>query len=161
MAAKKAAKPAAKKTAAAKNTTTPTKLDRINVSDYELWGKLVKTWATGKDYVKNGKSYLPKPTSIDELKKQCKAAGITITIPTRYTGDITYAQGDEHTVLIRLPPAALVADSEKLLGAEGTVYSLPPFYKRIFQNVDPLVPSNQKLKVHAERIGDYSMSACM
>ena len=156
MAVKKAAKTAAKKKA-----VTATKLDRINVSDYELWGKLVKTWATGKDYVKNGKTYLPKPTTIDELKKQCKAAGLTITIPARYKGKIKYAQGNEHTVLIRLPPAVLVADSEVVLGAEGTVYSLPPFYKRIFQNVDPLVPNNQKLKVHAERIGDYSMSACM
>jgi len=156
-----AAKKAAKKKAAASNTTAATKLDRINVSDFELWGKLVKTWATGRDYVKNGKTYLPKPTSIADLKKQCKAAGLTITIPARYKGKIKYAQSNEHTVLIRLPPAVLVADSEELLGAEGTVYSLPPFYKRIFQNVDPLVPNNQKLKVHAERIGDYSMSACM
>ena len=38
-------------------------VERMMVGSYEQWGKLVKTWATGKDYVKNGNKY-PRPSSI-------------------------------------------------------------------------------------------------
>ena len=34
--------------------TEPVNMVPVN---YENWGKLVKTWATGKDYVQNGHPY--------------------------------------------------------------------------------------------------------
>ena len=119
---------------------------------FDLWGELVKKWAKGE---------APRPTTVDELVKQCTAAGVTIEIPKRYYANpVQFAQADENTVLIRLPPDALVRDSEERLKREDMTYALPAFYKRIFQNVNPVIPQNEKLKVHAERIGDYSMSAC-
>ena len=135
-------------------------IERITIGSYEQWGKLVKTWATGKDYVKNGRDYLKPPKSIDEFKQQCAWAGVDAVVPDHYK-DVQYATAGVDTVLIRLPNATLIADSEALLNTPGDTYMLPPFYKRIFQNVDPSIPENEKLKVHAERIGDYSMNACM
>jgi hypothetical protein len=119
---------------------------------FDLWGELVKKWAKGE---------APRPSTVDELVQQCTDAGVTIDIPRRYFANpVQFAQADENTVLIRLPPDKLVRDSEERLMQADMTYALPPFYKRIFQNVNPVIPQNEKLKVHAERIGDYSMSAC-
>jgi hypothetical protein len=132
-------------------------IERITVGSYYQWGKLVKTWATGKDYVKNGHKY-PKPSSIEELKEQCAKAAVDATIPDHYKY-IKFAEGDVDTVVIRLPNATMIAESEAKLEAPGSEYGLPPFYRAIFQNAAPVVPD--KLKLHAERIGDYSMNACL
>ena len=35
-----------------------------------------------------------------------------------------------------------------------------PFYKRLFNGMDPVIPEAEKFKVHAERIGDYTISLC-
>jgi hypothetical protein len=132
-------------------------IERITVGSYEQWGKLVKTWATGKDYVKNGHDYLKRPTSIDELKQQCALAGVDAVIPDHYK-DLYYAEADVDTVLIRLPNPTLIAESEAMLETPGSEYPIPRFYRAIFQNAGAVVPD--KLKLHAERIGDYSMSNC-
>ena len=132
-------------------------IERITVGSYEQWGKLVKTWATGKDYVKNGQKY-PKPSSIAELKQQCAWAGVVAVIPAHYAA-IKFAEGDVDTVVIRLPNATMIAESEAMLEAPGSEYSLPPFYRAVFQNATPVVPD--KLRLHAQRIGDYSMNACL
>jgi hypothetical protein len=132
-------------------------IERITVGSYEQWGKLVKTWATGKDYVKNGHKY-PRPSSIDELKEQCALAAVDAVIPDHYKY-IKYAEGDVDTVVIRLPNPTMLADSEAILETAGSEYLLPRFYRAIFQNAPAVIPD--KLKLHAERIGDYSMSNCM
>ena len=120
---------------------------------FDLWGALVKRWAKGEQ---------PHPKTVDELMQQCKEAGVLIKIPDRYhKNPVKFAQADENTVLIRLPPAELVKESEQILKVESNGYRLPPFYKRIFQNVNPVIPVADRLKVHNERIGDYSMSNCM
>ena len=120
---------------------------------FDLWGALVKRWARREQ---------PYPTTVDELIKQCNDAGVTIKIPERYhRNPVQFAQADENTILIRLPPAALLTDSEQMLSVENNAYRLPPFYKRIFQNVNPIIPASDRLKVHNERIGDYSMAACL
>ena len=71
------------------------RIERLQVSNHERWGKLVKTWATGTNYLE-----------------------------------------DDDT------------------------YPLPPFYKRLFNGIDPVIPEQDKFKVHAERIGDYTLSLC-
>ena len=120
---------------------------------FDLWGALVKRWARHEQ---------PHPKTVDELVNQCKDAGVNIKVPDRYRKNpVRFAQADENTVLIRLPPAELVKDSEQILKVESNAYQLPPFYKRIFQNVNPVIPVADRLKVHNERIGDYSMSNCM
>ena len=120
---------------------------------FDLWGALVKRWAKHEQQT---------PKTVDELIKQCKDAWVTIKIPDRYhKNPVQFAQADENTILIRLPPAELVKDSEQMLKVENNAYRLPPFYKRIFQNVNPIIPVADRLKVHDERIGDYSMAACL
>ena len=42
----------------------------------------------------------------------------------------------------------------------GATYPLPPFYKRLFNGMDPVIPEDEKFRVHAERIGDYTISNC-
>ena len=133
-------------------------VERITVGSYEQWGKLVKTWATGRDYVKNGHDYLKRPTTIDELKQQCATAGVDAVVPDHYKY-IKYCEGDVDTVVIRLPNPTMIADSEAVLETPGSEYRLPPFYRIVFQNAAPVV--QDKLKLHAERIGDYSMNNCM
>ena len=54
----------------------------------------------------------------------------------------------------------MIEDSESLLSQPGSTYPLPPFYKRLFNGVDPVIPESEKFKVHAERIGDYTISLC-
>ena len=61
---------------------------------------------------------------------------------------------------VRLPPKVMIADSEALLDEPGATYPLPPFYKRLFNGIDPVIPEEEKLRVHAERIGDYTISVC-
>ena len=60
--------------------------------------------------------------------------------------------------MVRLPPAVAIADSEEKLSQPGATYPLPPFYKRLFNGMDPVIPEAEKFKVHAERIGDYTIS---
>ncbi len=62
--------------------------------------------------------------------------------------------------VVRLPPAVAIADSEEKLSKPGATYPLPPFYKRLFNGMDPVIPEAEKFKVHAERIGDYTISFC-
>jgi len=123
------------------------------VPRFDLWGALVKRWARNE---------APRPKTVDELIAQCKAAGVNVEIPQRYFANpVQFAQADENTILIRLPPGVLLTDSEQILKGEDNAYRLPPFYKRIFQNVNPVIPIADRIKVHNERIGDYSMSNCM
>lgn len=49
---------------------------------------------------------------------------------------------------------------EELLQQPGKSYPIPDFYKRIFSGVDPIIPEKDTMKVHAERIGDYTISLC-
>jgi len=100
---------------------------------FDLWGALVKRWA---------KNEAPRPKTVDDLVKQCKDAGVNVEIPKRYYANpVQFAQADENTILIRLPPEVLLKDSEQILKAEDMSYRLPPFYKRIFQNVNPVIPA--------------------
>src|SRR5947207_15632877 len=113
-------------------------LQRITIADYQAWGNLVKTWATGVDHINNGSSY-PRPQSLAELVAQCAACNVGLTVPARIPS-LTLVQGDENTLVVKLPAKAMVLDSETELAKPGTTYSLPSFYQRVFQNVAPNVP---------------------
>ena len=58
--------------------------------------------------------------------------------------------------MVRLPPKVMIEDSEALLNKPGSTYPLPPFYKRLFNGIDPVIPEEREVQVHAERIGDYT-----
>jgi hypothetical protein len=67
---------------------------------------------------------------------------------------------DQETILVKLPPKVMIEDSESLLSQPGSTYPLPPFYKRLFNGLDPVISEEDKFRVHAERIGDYTISLC-
>jgi hypothetical protein len=132
----------------------------IRDEDIEKWGLLIKTWATGVNKLGNGGAY-PIPQSVQELKDQMTAAGMTgFVIPPRI-GAVQFSQYNLQVLYIRLPPKAAIEENEQKLNG-GAPYVLRSFYKRIYDQGGPgNIPQNEKLKVHAERIGDYTMSACM
>ena len=47
---------------------------------------LVKTWATGTNYLDDGNNY-PLPTTMDEFKEQLAKAQVFATVPERFTQD--------------------------------------------------------------------------
>ncbi len=120
------------------------RIERLQVTNHERWGKLVKTWATGNNY-------------LDDDKRA--KAQVFATVPDRFT-QIKFVSSDQETILVRLPPKVMIADSEALLNEPGATYPLPPFYKRLFNGIDPVIPEEEKFRVHAERIGDYTISVC-
>src|SRR4029079_6687456 len=81
------------------------------------------------------------------------------TVPDRFK-HITFVKQEQDTITVKLPPKVMIEDSEAALNQPGATYPLPPFYKRLFNGMDPVIPEREKFKVHAERIGDYTISAC-
>jgi hypothetical protein len=132
--------------------------ERVQITNFERWGKLIKTWATGRDYLQDGHAY-PVPRTLNELKEQCSRAQVGARIPECITG-LQVVQMNTETLVIRLPPKEGLEDSEARLAA-GSAYMIPAFYKRVFNGQDPKIPEGDKLKFHAERIGDYTIGNCI
>jgi hypothetical protein len=155
----------------------------IGQNDFAAWGKLVKTWATGKNYVDHVMTEanpvptteemppkFPKPKSFGEFVDQCVEAHVglvfadgldTPVLRTEGMGLIVM-QGDEDVFVLRVPPRAILLDHERRV-IDGKLYPLPPFYQRIFGV--PSAPGEQdttvkKMTIHAERIGDYTLNTC-
>ena len=158
---------------------------RINVTDSEAWGKLVKTWATGKNYVDHPATDVepvpteeeippkyPKPTSFPDFVAQTVRAKVGLVFED---GQDTPVRGDEaigfvllqatsDTSVLRLPAKEKIEESEsKLLGGER--YLLPSFYERIFDRPAGIVDEQVKtalqiMQLHAERVGEYTINTC-
>lgn len=134
------------------------RIERLQITNHERWGKLVKTWSTGRNYLEDDNEY-PVPTTMEEFKEQLAKAQVFATVPERFK-HIRFVTSDQETLLLKLPPKVMIEDSEAMLNEAGSTYPIPPFYKRLFNGLDPVIPENEKFKVHAERIGDYTMSLC-
>jgi hypothetical protein len=134
------------------------RIERLQVTNHERWGKLVKTWATGTNYLEDENAY-PLPETVDEFKEQLAKAQVFATVPERFK-HIKFVAQEQDTITVKLPPKVMIEDSEALLNQPGSTYPLPPFYKRLFNGIDPVIPEAEKFKVHAERIGDYTLSLC-
>jgi hypothetical protein len=149
-------------------------IERFGITNFEKWGNLVKTWATGVNKLGDGNpvSDYPIPTDLLQFTAQCVKAGVGATIPP-YVTHVKFVQAGIQgqqvvdaptiaTLLFRLPPKELVEDSEAML-IGGASYTIPGFYNRIFgQPAGPTIPTDVAgiMKLHAERIGDYTMSVC-
>jgi hypothetical protein len=133
-------------------------IERMVVTNHERWGNLVKTWSTGKNYLGDDNEY-PLPETVDEFKEQLVKAQVFMTVPERFK-QIKFVAQEQDTIVVRLPPKVMIADSEERLSQPGATYPLPPFYKRLFNGMDPVIPEDEKFRVHAERIGDYTISLC-
>src|SRR5260370_7015345 len=132
------------------------RIERMQVTTDERWGKVVKTWATGSNYLEDDNEY-PTPATMDEFKGQLAKAQVFATVRERFT-QIKFVSSDQETILVRLPPKVMIADSEALLNEPGATYPLPPFYKRLFNGIDPVIPEEEKFRLHAERISDYTIT---
>ena len=86
-------------------------LERMQVTNHERWGNLVKTWSTGKNYLDDDNEY-PIPTTVDEFKEQLAKAQVFMTVPDRFT-KVNFVAQEMDTIVVRLPPAFAIADSEE------------------------------------------------
>ncbi len=154
---------------------------RINVSDNRIWGLLVKTWATGKNYVRHVPTAaqpfptavevppeFPKPTSFKDMVTQCTKAGVTLVFedgnlrpainPDEPMGFVL-VQVTSDTSILRLPAPEKIAESEQFL--TNNDYVLPTFYKDLFGKSPPSLPVEQKAVLHAQRVGEYTINTCL
>ena len=138
-------------------------MERVDILDDITWGKLVKTWATGRSYLDNG--YLPPnfPRSIKEFNDQCAAAtsstsNIITKVPDSIVG-IVVLQYSPNVLSLRLPPKQMVEAAEKDM-KDGADYPIPQFYNDFYERSLELDGVDEKLKFHAARIGDYSIRNC-
>lgn len=135
--------------------TEPVNMIPVN---YENWGKLVKSWATGEDYLQDGHHY-PVPENLDVLRQQLRMAQTGLELPARIQ-NLQVVRGRSDTLLLRLPPADLIKASEQRLETQD--YSLPAFYGAAYdgQAATPLPDRAARLQFHAQRIGDYTIANC-
>ncbi len=153
---------------------------RINVTNHQNWGRLVKSWATGKNYVDHditdqnpvppasvGPLKYPKPTSFEDFVEQCKKAEVGLF----FQGDQNEAvignegmgfvllQVTSDTAVLRLHAKEKIEESEaKLANIE---YFLPDFYSRVFGKApEPQGTLTRKMTLHAERVGEYTINTC-
>lgn len=135
--------------------------DRFMVDDYVKWGKLVKSWATGKNYVDPPKAALPLPRTLAELKDQCDSIGLVVQIPASLTG-VAMMQYSPDILIVKLPPKSLVEAVEAEIG-QGAAYQIPRVYDEFYGRYGaPLRLPDQatKMEFHAARIGEYSINHC-
>lgn len=126
--------------------------------NYENWGKLLKTWSTGRNYLEDGNDY-QVPTTLAELKAQLELAQTGLELPARITAlQVVVAPSD--TLVLRVPPADALLAAEAILATED--YALPPFYSDHFAGLapTPLPDAAARLRFQAQRIGDYSIANC-
>jgi hypothetical protein len=87
-------------------------------------------------------------------------AGVTITtMPANYT-NVVIVQGNPQTMVLRLPPIDTLQSSEDDL-LNGVVYAVPGFYSTLFGGspIPPTAPPDI-MKLHANRIGEYTLNVC-
>jgi hypothetical protein len=131
---------------------------QIAAADELKWGKLVRSWATGKSEFPNEipDAKLRVPTDLADLKAQCAKVGVSITIPASFKGLVVIQQSPE-TLVLRLPSAKMVKEALEDLSAPANGYKLPHFYTTF----GPVrVPPQDKEKFQALRIGDYTIGSC-
>ena len=68
-------------------------IERLQVTNHERWGRLVKTWATGTNYLDDDHEY-PLPTSMEEFKEQLAKAQVFATVPERFK-QIQFGEANE------------------------------------------------------------------
>jgi len=101
-----------------------------------------------------------------EFSQKLAAAGVNHKIPGQYDY-VIILQGDEKTMLIRLPPADILQGSEDDL-LNGNTYRIPYFYAPLYgqpPGTPATVPNGQAqqaevMTLHANRIGEYTLNTC-
>ena len=131
---------------------------KLEISDDILWGKLVKSWATGSNYISPGRPAPAIPRTMEDLLTQASEIGLTITFPDGMVG-LQIVQYSSQTVVIKLPPKSMIEETEADLVA-GLRYPMPRFYDDFYGLPLPPLANDAALNLHAARIGDYSVRNC-
>jgi hypothetical protein len=133
--------------------------DRVIITDELTWGKLVKSWSTGENYMGAGTTLPPVPRTLQELKDQCQQFNVGLQVPSNVSG-FAVMQYSEDTLALRLPPKSLVKKSEAEFEANPTMaYPIPQFYDTFYGHAMPT--GRNLMDLHACRIGDYVIRNCM
>jgi len=132
---------------------------RIEISDNVIWGRYIKSLATGKNYVKPGDPPFPVPRSLDELHKTTKSIGITIKLPDEIVG-LSIIQYSPQTAVIKLPPKDVIEKAEAALREPDAVYPMPAYYDDFYRKKLPSMAVDKRLELHAARIGDICVRNC-
>jgi hypothetical protein len=134
----------------------------FKVVNMEVWGNIVKTWATGVDHVGDGSNYTVLPKDIPELVAQLNRAGAGAEMPDSYK-ELQIVQSTATKLVIRIPDkAALEAAEADLTNNPNATMDVPEYYKIEFgaHDLDPATPVAHKLLVQAMVIGDYTIRHC-
>ena len=132
---------------------------KLEISDDILWGKLVKSWATGENYIVRGRPAPPIPRTLTELLAQVADIGLRVSFPDGMVG-LQIVQYSGQTAVIKLPPKPMVEATEAEFEAPDALYPMPHFYEEFFHAPLPKMDKAKLLDLHAARIGDYSIRNC-
>jgi hypothetical protein len=144
------------------------KLDPSDDAKWLLWGKLVKTWATGENRLGDGKKVSETyywPTSREELEEQMVTAGICRkgdgTVPDTILAVTVNQMTDPHLV-INLPSKHDVVRAEKNLpkAGSGNVYTIPDFYESACGNPIQCPAGQPAIDFNDCMVGEYVISYC-
>jgi hypothetical protein len=128
---------------------------QIQITDFEKWGNLIKSWATGENRLGDGHKYaLPKTPQ--ELKEQMARAGVGGRVSDEVKS-IQFITQDSETLVIVLPPGEAIRKAERDLD-NGQPYPLPIFYKLAFGGADVKVDWKT---FNAQRLGEYVINNCL
>ncbi|MBR1213623.1 hypothetical protein [Bradyrhizobium sp. JYMT SZCCT0180] len=133
--------------------------DTLVIDNDILWGKLVKSWATGRNYIHPDRDAIAIPRTLEDLLQTARDVGLHITFPDGMVG-LAVIQYSPQTAVIKLPPKAMVEATEATLEQPGAVYPMPKFYEEFFEVPLPALSRDQLFDLHAARIGDYSIRNC-
>lgn len=148
----------------------------LNIANAANWGKLVKSWATGKNYFDARKPAPAMPHTIDELMAQCQAFECGAELASWIKGLAIVHYGPE-VLALRIPPKAMIERSEAAFreanAADGTrrhdgvpvldagAYPLPEFYTDFLRIRPDLRTLEDLVEFHHARIGEYTVNSCM
>jgi hypothetical protein len=128
----------------------------IGPTEWEVWGKLVKSWATGDNRVNPNEPPIPVPRTVQEMKDQMFAAGMKdFHIPARIK-QVQFVPYAYDVLVIKLAPKQMIVDGENYV-TTAIKYPLPDFYDDHYQK--PLPPTDNR-RLHDQRVGDYTIRAC-
>ncbi len=151
----------------------PDALQSLTIGNPENWGKLVKSWSTGRNYFDSTQPAPQPPRTVRDLKEQLKRYECDAELAPWVKG-IAILQGSHETLAIRIPPKELIerteailekanggsADAARLPALERGDYPLPEFYMQFLRTRPDQRSLEVLLSFHNARVGDYSICSC-
>ncbi len=153
------------------------KLSPADSLNWERWGKLVTTWATGKNQFDDNNDYSIPATgeklatlgalSKDDFNKMLEKAGVIMEIPDHVTRFV-FVQDDEETVIVRVPPKKMVENAKQNITDRfnSNQHPIPYPFLPVFYSDNWLdrtrteLQLEQLLRMNAQRLGEYTINVC-